>query len=439
MAQTDVTHPPLLRALSRRDLIGIMLNTMIGSGMMAAPAKVFAVAHGWSFAVLALSALLVAPLMLCFADLASRFSGTGGPYLYARAALPGWLAFAVGWLMWISQGFSTATLTNLFMTYLAGFFPVLEGGWPRAAVIVLLGVGATAIALRGIRQSAGASNVTAILKMAFVVVFVAAGLAFVRPSHLAVTTPALGVVTYAQAILIYIFAYTGFERASVFAGEAKDPRADVPVALMVGLVVATLAYGTVLLVCLGVLDDPGATDRPLAEVGRQLFGPIGAAAISAGALAVILGTIIVATFGMPRMLLALAEQGQLPPVMGRVNVRWRTPHVAILTSSAMIYSLAIGSNLITTLTFSTSTRVICYILCCVALWRLARRPDAPAATFNLPGRGPIALASAAIFAGVLALGATKELPALAAVLAAGLVILALTRLTGRRVAQAQLP
>ena len=130
------TPAPLLRALRRRELVGILLNSMIGSGMMAAPAKVFALAHGWSFAVLGLSALLIMPLILCFADLGSRFSGTGGAYLYARAALPGWLAFAVGWLLWISQGFSTATLTNLFVTYLAGFFPALEAGWPRAGVIL---------------------------------------------------------------------------------------------------------------------------------------------------------------------------------------------------------------------------------------------------------------------------------------------------------------
>jgi amino acid transporter len=255
---------------------------------------------------------------------------------------------------------------------------------------------------------------------------------------LAVSTPALGAVTYAQARLIYIFAYTGFERAPAIAGEAKDPRGDVPVSLFIGLALATLAYAAVLLVCVGVLDDPAATDRPLAEVGRQLFGPMGAAAISIGAMAVTLGTILVATVGMPRMLLALAEHGQLPQWLGRVHPRWRTPHVATLISSVLIFSLAIGSSMITTLTFSTSTRVISYILCCVALWRLARRADAPPAAFNLPARGPIALASAAIFVVVLVLGATKELPALAAVLAAGFVVLALTRL-GRPAVAAQLP
>src|SRR6478735_5656979 len=100
--------PTLVRALGRRDIIGILLNAMIGSGMLAAPAKVYAIAGGWSFLILMASALVMVPLVLCFADLGSRFSGTGGPYLYARSALPPAAAFSVGWLLWFSQAMSAA-------------------------------------------------------------------------------------------------------------------------------------------------------------------------------------------------------------------------------------------------------------------------------------------------------------------------------------------
>ncbi|HEX7945588.1 MAG TPA: APC family permease [Phenylobacterium sp.] len=428
MGTQALSHPPLLRALRRRDLIGFLINTMIGSGMLAGPAKVYGLAGDWSFAVLGVAALLIAPMILVFADLGSRFTGTGGPYLYVRAALPGWMAFSAGWLLWISQAFSTATLSSLLVSYLAGFWPVLGSGLPRTAVLVTLGLTVTYITLRGIRQSAGTSNLFVVLKVAFIVGFIVAGVAFVQPARLAIASAAPPPITFAQAILIYIYAYTGFERASVIAGEAKEPQRDVPMALLAALAIATVAYGGVLLVCLGVLDNPAANDRPLAEVGRLLFGPAGQAAISAGACVVVSGTILVATVGMARMLLALSEQGDLPPVFGAVHASWRTPYVAIIVSSSLAFGLAIMSNLITTLTFSTATRVLCYILCCVALWRLSRRPDAPAATFNLPARGVFAFVSAALFAIVLLLGATKELPALAAVLAVGLAILGLTRL-----------
>lgn len=399
---------------------------MMGAGMLAAPAKVFDLAGGWSFAVLAVSAGLLLPLILCFADLGSRFTGTGGPYLYARAALPGWMAFAVGWLLWISQALSVATLANLLVSYLAGFFPVLGEGLGRGAVIVALGLAFTWIVLRGIRQSARASNVLIVLKVGFVLAFFAAGAAFVQPARLATPTPVPDAVTFVQAVLIYLFAYSGFERAAVVAGEAREPRRDVPAALLASVALVTLAYAAVLLVCVGVLDDPAATDRPLAEVGRQLFGPAGQILVSAGAIAVILGTILVITLSMPRMLLALSERDQLPSGLGAVHPTWRTPHRAILVSSILAFGSALMSDLLSSLTFATATRILGYVLCCLALWRFSRRTDAPPAQFSLPARGPIALLTAALFVGVLVVGAAKELPALAIVLAVGLGILALT-------------
>ena len=419
--------PGLLRALRRRDLVGIMLNAVIGAGMLAAPARVFDLAGGWSFALLGLAALLIMPLILVFADLGSRFTSTGGPYLYARAALPGWVAFAVGWMLWISQALAIATLCNLLISYLAGFVPAVADGAARAGVIVALGVVMTSIVLWGIRQSATGNNALIIIKAAFVVGFVAAGIGFVNADRFTITTPLPDGPTVMQAILIYLFAYTGFERAGVLAGETRDPRRDVPAAMFASIAAATAAYAGVLFVCVGVLDNPAATDRPLAEVGAQLFGPAGQVAVSAGAIAVILGTILSVIIGMPRLLLALAEQGQLPAALGRIHPRTQTPYVAILVSSGVAFAAALVSDLLGALTISTAARMIAYILCCVALWRMAGQAEAPAAQFNLPARRPVSLITAALFAGVLIFAATKELPMLAAVLAVGFVLLAISR------------
>lgn len=400
---------------------------MIGAGMLAAPAKVYALAGGWSFVVLAAAAVALTPLILCFADLSSRFSGTGGPYLYARAGLPALPAFAVGWLMWFSQAMSVATLSALFVTYLGGFIPAIETGWPRYLTIAALGLALTTIVLVGIRQSARASNLLIVLKVGFVVAFAATGIWFVQGDRLAIDQPLPTAIPFAQAMLIYLFAYSGFERGSVVAGEARDPQRDVPAALIGGVAAVTFAYAAVLLVCVGVLDAPAANDRPLAEVGRQLFGATGAVAVSAGALAVIVGTILVITISMPRMLLALSEQDQLPGWLGRVHPRWRTPHIAIAISSALGFGFAMMSDLLTALTIATAARLTGYILCCIALWRMSGRSDAPQPRFSLPFRGPIALFTAALFTGVLALGASKELVPLAIVLAAGLVLWMISR------------
>lgn len=405
---------------------------MIGAGMLAAPAKVYALAGGWSFVVLAAAALALTPLVLCFADLSSRFSGTGGPYLYARAGLPALPAFAVGWLMWFSQAMSVATLSALFVTYLAGFVPALESGPPRYLTIAALGVVLTGVVLVGIRQSARASNLLIVLKVGFVLAFAAAGVWFVQGERLAITTPLPDAIPFAQAMLIYLFAYSGFERGSVVAGEARDPQRDVPIALIGGVAAVTFAYAAVLFVCMGVLDQPAANDRPLAEVGRQLFGPAGAVAVSAGALAVIVGTILVITISMPRMLMALSEQDQLPRWLARVHPRTHTPHIAIIISSVLGFGFAMASDLLTALTIATAARLTGYVLCCIALWDMSRQTDAPPPRFALPFRSPIALFTAALFTGVLVLGAIKELPALAVILGFGFAVLAVTTVLRRQ-------
>lgn len=421
--------PGLVRALRRRDLIGLIVNGVVGAGMLAAPAKVYGLAEGWSFAVLACAALMIAPLILCFADLGSRFAASGGPYLYALAALPRWIAFAVGWMLWISQALAIATLSNLLLSYLGGFFPAVALGLPRMGVVVGLGIAMTAVVLIGIRQSAASSNVLVLLKIAFILGFVVAGIGFVNPTQLQMASPPPTVVTFFQAILIYLFAYTGFERAGVAAGESPDPRRDVPVAMIASVGLATTAYAAVLLVCLGVLSDASLTDRPLAEVGRQLFGPVGQIAVSVGAIVVILGTLMSLMIAMPRLLMAMAEQGQLPRVLATVHPTWRTPYVAIVVSAILAFAAALVSDLLGSLTISTASRIVAYILCCVALWRLSRRTDAPTAQFNLPGRKVISLATAAVFLVVLGVAATKELPMLAGVLVVGFVVM---MLAGRR-------
>lgn len=414
--------PSLVRALTRRDLIGILLNAMIGAGMLAAPAKVFDVAGGWSFVVLLVSALALLPLIACFADLGSRFTATGGPYLYVREGLSPTPAFAAGWLLWISQAMSTATLANLFVSYLAGFVPALEDGIPRLATIAALGVVMVGVVLVGIAPSARVSNALIAIKVGFIALFLAAGLPFVDFGRIEMGAPPLP-GDFAAAMLVYLFAYTGFERGAVLAGEARDPKRDVPAALGVSMAVATLAYGAVLLVCIGMLDAPAATDRPLAEAGRLLYGSVGAVAVSAGALVVILGTLFVVGLGMPRMLLALAEARQLPASLAAVHPRWRTPHVAILLSGILAYGAAMASDLITALTISTGARLVCYILSCVALWRLNRRADTPPAQFRLPAASVVAIATALLFTWVLLAGAVAELPALTAVAVAGFLVM----------------
>lgn len=427
----------LVRALRRRDIIGLLLNVMLGAGMLTAPAKVFGAAGSWGLLVLLAASVVILPTILAFADLGGRFTGTGGPYLYVRAALPRPVAFASGWMLWVAQALGAATLSNLFVTYLAGYAPALGEGVPRLLTLAALGVVCTGIVLSGIRQSAVASNLLIAAKLGFIVLFLAAALPFIHPGRLVPTAPAPAPAPFIQAMLIFIFGFSGFERAALVAGEAKDPRRDVPAALLFSMVLVTAVFAMAFSACVGVLSAPAANDRPFAEVGRLLYGEVGAAAVSVGALTVTFGTLLVIVVSMPRNLLALAEFGDVPAVLARVHPRWRTPHLAIITSSVVGFGAAMASDLLGALTMSTAARLITYILSCVALIVLAGRADGPEPAFRLPFARTIAAVAIVLLGGVIVFGATKELPALAAVLAVGFVIMALTRARGPARAPAQ--
>src|ERR1700737_2035056 len=112
----------LLRGIRRWDLVAITINGIIGAGIFGLPAKVYALIGSYSLIAFVACALVVTLIILCFAEVSSRFDETGGPYLYARAAFGPTVAFEVGWLIWLARLTAFAANCNLLLNYLAYFW-----------------------------------------------------------------------------------------------------------------------------------------------------------------------------------------------------------------------------------------------------------------------------------------------------------------------------
>jgi amino acid transporter len=110
------THTGLLRAVRRWDLVALVINAIIGAGIFGLPSKVFALAGSFSLVAFVLCAGLVIIIILCFAEIGSRFKETGGPYLYTRAAFGDVGGFEVGWLVWLARITAFASLCNLLLS-----------------------------------------------------------------------------------------------------------------------------------------------------------------------------------------------------------------------------------------------------------------------------------------------------------------------------------
>ena len=376
--------------MGRWTLVALVINSIIGSGIFGLPSLVWKLvgsAAPWAYL---LAGAGIGVIMLCFAEVASRFSDAGGPYLYACAAFGRFLGIEMGWVLWLVRLSAAAAGANLFIIYLAEFWPGAKQPLASALVLMaLLGVLA-AVNYRGVKSGARMSNVFTVAKLVPLGLFVVAGAIFMllrgAPTSSASTAhPAVG--NWNQAIMVLLFAYGGFEGAMMPLAEAKDPRRDAPFALLVSLAVCAALFTLVQIVVQGMLADPGQTDRPLAAAAHQFLGTAGARFISLGALVSVYGYLSANLLNTPRLTFALAEHNDFPRIFAAVHPRFRTPHVSIVVFASLVWLMAVAGSFRWNVVLSAVARLFAYGAVCVAMLVLRRKRPGEA-RFRLPA-GPV--------------------------------------------------
>src|SRR5258708_23824846 len=186
---TNPSPEGLMRGIRKWDLVAVTINGIIGAGIFGLPAKVFALIGSYSLIAFVACALVVTLIVLCFAEVGSRFDETGGPYLYAREAFGSTVAFEVGWLIWLARLTAFAANCNLMVSYLAYFWAPANSTIPRALIITGVVLSLTALNVFGVRQAAIASNLFSVGKLIPMLIFVAACLFFFNPQPFVVCPP----------------------------------------------------------------------------------------------------------------------------------------------------------------------------------------------------------------------------------------------------------
>ena len=275
----------LVRTLGRWSLAALAINSVIGSGIFGLPSTVAGYLGPRSVIAVLIAGAAMAIIMGCFAEVASQFSEAGGPYLYARTAFGRLTGILVGWTLYLSQTAAPAANANLFVVYLAEFWPRVKEPWPRFLILTFLVWLLALINTRGARQGAVVSNVFTVAKILplLLVILSGATLTLFHPA------PWTGSQTYPahawmKAIFLLIFAYGGFESALAPTGETRNPARDTAFALIATAAVCTALYALVQWVVVGVLGSGATSERPLAEVARITLGNSGARLVAIGAL-----------------------------------------------------------------------------------------------------------------------------------------------------------
>ena len=470
--------PALRRTLGRWDLTAIGVNQVIGSAIFLLPADVARLVGPWGPLAFMADGLLSLSIALCFAEVGSRFEKTGGPYLPARAAFGRFIGFEVGWMMWFTRVTSQASVANGLALALAFYWPALATGLSRMSLIAGLTLVLTWINVRGIKQSSWVVNALTIGKLAPLAIVIIVGVWFVDPASFA-AMPAVTQQQLSSALILLIFAYGGYEVTGVLAGEAANPRRDVPFAFVATLITVSIVMSLTslvvtgvlpdliasrtpladsaaiflgasgaLLVATGVLPDLGASRTPLADGAAIFLGAAGALLVSMGSAISMAGNNMGQILNGSRTLFALAENGDLPKWFARVHPTYQTPSNAILFTAVIALTLALTGSFIALAAVSAIARLVMYLAVCASTLVLRKHdreiaaqvgPQFPVrrslgeggsdldgavapAKFTVPLGPVIPIVASIVALGILAGASQAQLIAGAAALAAGAVL-----------------
>ena len=382
--------PSLRRELGRWDLTAIGVNQVIGGAIFLLPADVARLVGPWAPLASLSVGLLSLSIALCCAEVGRRFERTGGPYLPARAAFGRFVGFEVGWMMWFTRATSQASMANGLALALAFYWPSLAAGVPRATLITLVTVALVWINIRGVRQSAIVVNLLTVGKLVPLVLFVLVGMWFVDPARFG-AMPAVTAAQAGTAALLLIFAFGGYEVTGILAGEAKNPRRDVPFAFVMTLLTVATVMTLTSVVATGVLPNIAESRTPLADGAALFLGVVGAFVISAGSAVSMAGNNMGQILNGSRTIFALAENGDLPRWFARIHPTYQTPSNAILFTGVAALVLALSGSFVFLAVVSAVARLVMYLAVCAATLVLRRQVptgDVGPALFVIP-MGPI--------------------------------------------------
>ncbi len=414
-AASDSEHG-LKRALSATNLIFIGVGCIVGTGIFVitgtAAAQYAGPALSISFLISAIVCMFVA---LCYTEFASMIPISGSAYSYAYTTVGELLAWFIGWNLVLEYIFGASLVAVGWSGYVVSFLkdwgivipPELSSapldhheGWittgaiinlPSVFIVALI----TTVLVFGIRESVRFNNIIVIVKIAVILLFIGFGLSHINTDNYVPFIPEntgvsgqFGWSGIFRAAGIIFLAFVGFDAVSTVAQEAKNPQRDMAKGILGSLIIVTILYIAVSLVLTGMvnyrlLNVPDPIAVGIDSAGQSLFWlrPI----IKIGAIAGMSSVILVLITGMPRILYSMSNDGLLPPVLGRVHRKYRTPHITtiIVGSVIAIISGLFPIDLIGELV-SIGTLLAFAMVCVSILILRIRRPE-----MNRPFKTPL--------------------------------------------------
>ena len=432
-------HDALKRTLGPVQLTLLGIGAIIGAGIFSSVGTAAAGGGGHQGAgpALLLSFVITAVTCgfaaLCYAEFASMVPIAGSAYTYAYATLGEFIAWIIGWDLiieyavgnvavaiswsgyfqellrvvgfsmpeWLGVDYRSAaqaahqlataadpsTLSDATVRAASAFANAprvfdlpLVFNVPAAAIVILI----TWVLVIGIRESAWFNTSMVVLKLAIITFFVIFGAFFVDAANWKPFAPNGSAGIFSAAAIIF-FAYIGFDAVSTAAEETRNPKRDMPIAIIASLVICTVIYMAVALVLTGMLPwTELGTAEPLATAfsGRGMMWPT--LIIAVGAVFATTSVLLVFQLGQPRIFFSMARDGLLPGWAAKVHPKYRTPHVTTIITGILVALFAGVANINEVVDLTNIGTLFAFVLVCIGVTVLRRQEPGRERPFRVP-------------------------------------------------------
>jgi APA family basic amino acid/polyamine antiporter len=389
----------LRRTMGLFQLICFGVGAIVGTGIFVGLSDSVAQAGPAVVVSFVLAAITCVFTAFAFAELAGAIPVSGSSYSFAYAGLGETTAFLVGWCLLLEYGVSISAVAvgwsqyvnELLDSVLGVQLPAAlsagpgEGGIANLPAVLVIAM-ACVLLVRGVRESARATAAMAVLKLAILLAFCAIAYSAFKDGNLSPFTPA-GLGGIGAGTTAAFFSYIGFDAITTTGEEAKNPRRDVPVAILVCMAVVTLLYCAVALAAIGAVGAGEVGGRPaaLSYVVNQVTGStVGGAVVAFGAVVAIASVVLAVMYGQTRILLSMSRDGLIPAVFEKVSPRTATPVAGTVIVAVVFAVPAAFASLDAVMNLCTIGTLAIMAVVNIAVIALRRsEPDLPR-TFRVP-------------------------------------------------------
>jgi basic amino acid/polyamine antiporter, APA family len=419
LAEAAESDKGLKKTLSASALVALGIGAIIGAGLFSitglAAANFAGPAITISFIVAALGCAFAG---LCYAEFASAIPVAGSAYTYSFATMGEFIAWIIGWDLVLEYAVGAATVSISWSRYLVKFLdyynihinPALtsspsDGGvinLPAVFIVMLMSL----LLMKGTKESAFVNGIIVLLKVTVVLVFIALGWQYIRPEnyqpYIPTNTGTFGEFGFSgiiRAAAIVFFAYIGFDAVSTAAQEAKNPKRDMPIGILLSLGICTVLYILFAHVMTGVASYElfrGKDGIAPVAVAIDNMGKVGADGtvspdypwLNKAIILAILGgyssVIMVMLMGQSRVFFSMSRDGLIPRVFSVVHAKFRTPvkNNFLFMLFVSLFAAFVPANVVGEMT-SIGTLFAFILVCLGVLYMRKNMPDAPRA-FRTP-------------------------------------------------------